>query len=61
MEFSIGIHNLHSDSPHWSDTRKCKMSPERYCFSDLEKVISLEMLTLHKIFWNVKNDFRSIN
>ena len=25
-----------------------KMSAERYCFSELEKDISLEMLTLHK-------------
>ena len=24
------------------------MSPERYCFSELEKEISLEMLALHK-------------
>ena len=30
-----------------------KMSSERYCFSKLEKDISLEMLALHKIFWNV--------
>ena len=31
-----------------------KMSPKGYCYSELEKVISLEMLALHKIFWNVK-------
>ena len=34
-----------------------KMSSERYCFSELEKIISLEMLALHKIFWNVKKRF----
>ena len=34
--------------------KNLKMSSERYCFSEFEKVISFEMLALHKIFWNVK-------
>ena len=48
MKFSTGIHYLYSAFPHWSDTRTCKMSSERYCLSELEKGISLEMLELHK-------------
>ena len=39
-----------------------KMSPERYCFSELEKDFSLEMLALHKnVLEREKIDFRSIN
>ena len=46
MKFSIGIHYLRSAFPHWNGT--VKMSSEWYCFSELEKDISLEMLALHK-------------
>ena len=39
-----------------------KMSSERYCLSELEKHISLEMLALHKnILEREKIDFRNIN
>ena len=48
MEFSIGIHYMHSAFPHWSNTRRRKISSERYCVSELENNISLEMLALHK-------------
>ena len=58
MEFSIGIHYLHSASLlTGAILENVKMSSERYCFSELEKVISLEMLALHKIFWNMKKLF----
>ena len=60
MKFSIGIHYLHSVTGVILEN--VKMSPERYCFPELEKGISLEMLALHKnILEREKIDFRSIN
>ena len=52
--------SLSLSSLNWY-SNNVKMSSERYCFSELEKDISLEMLALHKRLWNVKNLFRSIN
>ena len=43
MEFSIGIHYLHSAFPHWSD-KNVKVSSERNCLSKIETDISMERL-----------------
>ena len=48
MEFSIGIHYLHSAFSHWSDSKNVNMPSERNYFSKLETDISLEMLASHK-------------
>ena len=45
MEFSVGIHYLHSAFPHGVKIKNVKMPSERNCFSKLEMDISREMLT----------------
>ena len=59
MEFSIGIHCLHSTFPHWSDNRRCKKCHQIGIVSpSLKNTLSLEMLALHKtILERKKLDF----